>query len=264
MATRARILVINPNTTASITALATAHIRRVVPESIELRSVTGRFGAAYIATEAAFAIGAHAALDAYAAHGADCDAVLLACFGDPGLAAVRDVAPVPVVGLAQSCMEQAAALGRYAIVTGGVRWKPMLEAFAAQWGWRDALTAIETVALSGAEIAADPDAAIDVLAAACRRASEAGTKDDPVRTVILGGAGLAGLAVRVQSQVPIPVWDSVEIGGRAAAAAVVAAIARRSDPDAHPECRSGVGSVGLSEPLARLLGDGKSSFVTKN
>jgi allantoin racemase len=206
-----RILVLNPNTTAAITELVLGHVRRVVPADIELVGATGGFGRPYIGDEAAAAIGAHAALDAYAEHGAGCDAVLLACFGDPGYFALREVADVPVVGLAQASMEAArAAGGRFAIVTGGRKWGPMLERFAACLGVRDALAKVETIELTGAEIAANPAAAIDVLAGACRAA--AGHAD--VKTVVLGGAGLAGLRPTVAAAAGLPVWDSVEVGAR--------------------------------------------------
>ena len=60
------------------------------------------------------------------------DAVVLACFGDPGLAALKEIAKVPVVGMADASILQACAMGnRFSIVTGGERWKSMLEEFVA-------------------------------------------------------------------------------------------------------------------------------------
>ncbi|TXN10683.1 Asp/Glu racemase, partial [Methylobacterium sp. WL122] len=96
-----RILVINPNTTEAVTERVVEHVRRIAP-SATIVPATGRFGARYIASRASAAIAAHAALDAYAAFGAECDAVYLACFGDPGLLALREIAPVPVVGMAEA------------------------------------------------------------------------------------------------------------------------------------------------------------------
>lgn len=89
-----RILLINPNTTDSVTALVAQHVISVADGAATVLPVTGRFGARYISTRASAAIAAHAALDAYALHGAGCDAVYLACFGDPGLLALREVAAI--------------------------------------------------------------------------------------------------------------------------------------------------------------------------
>src|SRR5262249_7264639 len=123
-----RLLFLNPNTSADLTELGLAVARRHARADTELVGVTGRFGARYISTRAAAAIGAHAALDAFARADAHVDAVLLACFGDPGLFALRELATVPVVGMAEASCQAAARLGgKFSIVTGGQRWGPMLE-----------------------------------------------------------------------------------------------------------------------------------------
>ena len=62
---------------------------------------------------------------------AQVDGVLIGCFGDPGLFALREVSGCPVTGLAEASFIRAAALGPFAIVTGGERWKPMLQRLAS-------------------------------------------------------------------------------------------------------------------------------------
>ena len=142
------ILLINPNTTESVTALVTGHARAIAGKAATFVPVTGRFGARYISTRASAAIAAHAALDALAQHVGGCDAVYLACFGDPGLAALREISPVPVIGMAEaSCLEACNRGRRFAIVTGGALWSPMLTEFVAWLGLSDRLAAI----LSGAQ-----------------------------------------------------------------------------------------------------------------
>ena len=204
-----RILLINPNTSASVTDLVAGHVRAQLGDRAELRAVTGRFGARYIASRSAAAIAGHAALDALAEHEAGCDAVFLACFGDPGLFALRELARVPVVGMAEAACREAAARGPFGIVTGGAAWAPMLREFMTALGLADRLAALRTVAPSGGEIARDPEAAISALAEACRSCAEAGAA-----TVVLGGAGLAGLASRLAPRVPCPLICSVEAGTR--------------------------------------------------
>src|SRR3712207_2527340 len=89
-----RVLLINPNTSTEITDLLARHARAAAEPNVEILPVTGRFGAQYIVARAAAAIAAHAALDAFAEHGRGCDAVFLACFGDPGLYALKEVAGI--------------------------------------------------------------------------------------------------------------------------------------------------------------------------
>lgn len=209
-----RALAINPNTSASITELVGRHLRAAEP-AIEWRLATGAFGEPYIVTEAAAVVAAHAALDALKTNHQDCAAVLLACFGDPGLFALREASRVPVLGLAEASMRAARrSAARFSIVTGGAAWKPMLERLAGALGFGAALASVRIMALTGAQAAAAPDSAVSTIAAECRAARDA----DGAQAVILGGAGFAGLAKRVSVAAGFPVIDSVEAGAHEIAA----------------------------------------------
>src|SRR5262249_51420692 len=191
------ILLINPNTTPSITDLVLTTARSCASEGTTLRAVTGAFGPRYIASRVGYAIAGHAAVDAFANDQEHKDAVVLACFGDPGLDALREIAAVPVGGMADASILQPCALGRrFSIVTGGERWKPMLEEFVARRGLAQRLASVRTVAPTGADIARDPDAALGVLAEGCTACAV----EDGADVVILGGAGLAGRGRRVASR----------------------------------------------------------------
>ena len=207
-----QLLVINPNTSASVTALLQHHVQAAAGGTVAVSTRTARFGAPYISCEASFAVAAHAMLDAWAAALSEPapppDAVLIGCFGDPGLLALRESSPVPVTGLAEASFIEAARHGRFAIVTGGARWGPMLQRLAQALGHAPQLAGIHTVAPTGAQLAADPTAARALLAQACR---EVASRLE-VQSVILGGAGLAGMAAVIQSQVDVPVIDSVIAG----------------------------------------------------
>ena len=218
-----QLLIINPNTSAGVSALLRAHAQAAAGPGVVVRTVTARFGAPYIACEASYAVAGHAALDAWAAALADAaqpmpDAVLIGCFGDPGLLALRDSSAVAVTGLAEAAFKEAAAYGRCAVVTGGARWQPILSRLAQMLGYGDQLAGIRTVAPTGAELAADPVAAQALLAAACQTA----VRELGVQAIILGGAGLAGMAQAIQAQVSVPVIDSVLAGTRQALLAAAA------------------------------------------
>jgi Asp/Glu/hydantoin racemase len=243
-----RLLFLNPNTSAQLTELGATVARRLARPETEIVPATAEFGARYISTRASAAIAAHAALDAFARHGRQVDVVLIACFGDPGLFALRELAPVPVVGMAEASCHLASTVGRkFAIVTGGERWGPMLEEFVAAIGLAAKLASVRTVAPSGAEIAADPEAALEALSASCRRAAH----EDGAEAIILGGLGLAGLAERIADKVPVPVIDNVAAAVRAAeaAAGLVGSKARAgSFAPATP-----VETIGLSMSLAAAI-----------
>ena len=202
-----RLLCINPNTSADMTATVVAALKPFLPQTADIVPVTGQFGAPYISTRATFAIGGHAALHAFAHHAQQpWDAVLLACFGDPAVFALREIAEVPVIGMAEAAMQVAArAPGAFSIVTGGKAWEPMLKEFAAQIGLADRLASTRATTATGGDIFRNPQAAIAQLAteiAACQH--------DGAQRVILGGAGLAGLAAQLRPLVTVPVIDCVE------------------------------------------------------
>lgn len=243
-----RLLLINPNTTQAMTDKVLAVARAGVSDEVELVGVTGRFGAAYIASRAAYAIAGHAALDAWANAPGDFDAVVLACFGDPGLDALREICPVPVVGMADASLMVAAQLGaRIGIVTGGERWGPMLREFVAARGFTDRVASIRTVAPTGADIARDPDGSLSLLAQSC-----AACVDEGAEVVVLGGAGLAGLADRLRDRMPVPLVDGVlaAVGQALTLGGLNVGEATRGSFAQTPP----VESIGLSGQLARRLG----------
>jgi allantoin racemase len=238
------ILLINPNTTSSITDLVLKNARRFASKGTTMRAATGAFGPRYIASRSGYAIAGHAALDALANDKARKDAVVLACFGDPGLAALKEVSKVPVVGMAEASILQASAVGkRFSIVTGGVRWKPMLEEFVAAQGMSARLASVRTVAPTGADIARNPKAAMALLAKGCA----ACVREDRADVVILGGAGLAGLAAKLKPAVEVPLLD-----GLACAIAMAEGLAKQR-PAGLGLNPAAVDSVGLSKALTRLL-----------
>jgi allantoin racemase len=243
------LLLINPNTTASITDLVLKVAQQFASPGTRLRAVTGAFGPRYIASRVGYAIAGHAAVDALANDSGPKDAVVLACFGDPGLDALKEIASVPVVGMADAAILQACALGkRFSIVTGGERWKPMLEEFVAAHGLAGRLASVRTVAPTGADIARDPQSALSLLASSC----SACAIEDGADAVILGGAGLAGLAAKLAPQVDVPLLDGV-----ACALSMAEALARQKPAKATrgPFARPApVESTGLSSALAKLIG----------
>lgn len=206
-----RYLLINPNTNPATTQRLQDWLSPQLPEGVRLQLRTASFGARYIACEASHAVAAHACLQAWAeyrqAEPEPLDGVLIGCFGDPGLFALREASGCPVSGLAEASFILAAQRGPFAIVTGGERWKPMLERLASSLGFGHGLRHIETVAPSGAQLQADPEMALRCLGQACANAAATGAA-----SVILGGAGLAGYAKDLRAACPVPLIDSAEAG----------------------------------------------------
>ena len=218
-----RLLLLNGNTDPTITDLLAARAVEAIPRlglpATEIVPATAPFGARYISTRAAVAIAGHAVMAALAEHvGAGNPrgyaAAIIACFGEPGIEAARELLPIPVVGMAEASIAAALALApRIALLTGGALWVPMLEEFCLIRGLGRDRVLVRGVAPTGDMIARDPDGAIALLADAARAAVAQGAG-----AVVLGGAGLAGLAARVAPLVGVPVLDSLDCALAAALA----------------------------------------------
>lgn len=161
---------------------------------------------------------------------------------------VRELAHCRVLGLAEASCQTACELGsRFSIITGGERWPAMPGEFVAQIGLSGHLASIRAVAATGGEIAANPSAAHQVLADACRSAAQ----NDGADAVILGGAGLVGIAKYIKDSVPVPLLCSVESGFRRAFAVMNDAFAKPADGNwAFPPA---VETIGLQKALATAL-----------
>ncbi|MGJ4748585.1 aspartate/glutamate racemase family protein, partial [Leptospira sp. SA-E8] len=127
---------------------------------------------------------------------------------------LRDLAACPVTGLAEAAVAEAATTagghGRFAIVTGGAAWDPMLRKLLPALAGGEQLATIETVALTGAQLRADPVSAQALLLEACRKVQ----REHRVDAIILGGAALGGLAAVLQAQIETPLIDSVQAAAR--------------------------------------------------
>lgn len=246
-----RLLMINPNTTREMTTRMLREAERLAHPGVTWRAATGRFGAPYIASRAASAVAGHAALDAFASDGEGCDAVLLACFGDPGLAALKEMSPVPVIGMAEaSCLLACTLAQKFSIVTGGERWTEMLEEFVAGQGLSSRLASVRAVAPTGDMIARDPGGVRALLAKAVRDC----VSEDGAGVVILAGAGLVGLADTLTGVVEVPVLCSFTAAAEATIA--IARLAPQKPTIGAYAPTPPIETVGLSDSLSKFLATG--------
>lgn len=202
-----RIALVNANTTRAMTDRMVGFAQAMAPAGIRFEGHTAPDGAPYISTPEAAARAAEVVArmaDGFAT-GPTPDAVMISCFGDPGLFAARARLDVPVLGMADASCHVAAQLGeRFAIVTGGRAWGPMLEAFVERIGLGSRFAGVRTLDLTGDRIAADPEGAEAVVLGEAEAARDRGAD-----VVILGGAGLVGFADRLTPRTSAVLLDSL-------------------------------------------------------
>lgn len=243
-----RLLVINPNISDSVTALIEAEARRSAEPGTEITMKTAAFGVAYIETRFEALIGAYATAQLAAEHHAGHDAVIVAAFGDPGLAALREALPVPVLGMTESALATAALLGhRFSIIAISQRIQAWYREMVESHGLIGRLASIRALDRPLASIGHVQDEHAEALLALCERA----VREDGAEVIVLAGAPLAGLARTLRGRLPVPVVDGVSSAVRHAATLVALAPGRATagsfaPPPAKPH-------QGLPEAIARLL-----------
>lgn len=199
-----KIALINANTTQAMTDKMFGHAQTMVPPGVAVEPHTAPRGNAYISTPEAAATAAEVVADMVKTISAD--VIVISCFGDPGLFAARKSLDVPVIGMADASCHVATQLGeKFAIVTGGRAWGPMLTEFVETIGLSSRCAGIHTLELTGDMIAADPFGAETLVLGAIEEATASGAE-----VVILGGAGLVGFAARLQPRARAILLDSLQ------------------------------------------------------
>lgn len=217
-----RIALVNPNTSTATTA---AMVRIAAAEAgarAALSGFTAPFGASLITEPQALARAAQA-VAALAPDLADAEAVIVAAFGDPGLQALRAALPVPVTGIAEAGMAEAAAGGRrFAVVTTTADLAAHIAETAAHYG-HDRFAGTWTTPGEPAALTADPQALLRALEAGCRRAVAEGGAE----AVVIGGGPLAEAARDLAPLAPVPLIEPIPAAVRLTFARLASATGKR-------------------------------------
>jgi allantoin racemase len=210
-----KLLLINPNVTETMTASIAVEARLSASQGTEITAVTASFGTQYVENRVEAAIAAHAVLDALATHMDGHDAAIVAAFGDPGLAAAREFADIPVFGIEESALLTAWTLGRrIAIVCLTPRLGRWYQESAEEHGLAGRLVCVRALDVPIPDITQAKARLRARLLEECGRAID----EDHAEVIIFGGAPIAGLAREAAAEIPVPTLDGVSCAVRLAEA----------------------------------------------
>ncbi|ESY14803.1 MULTISPECIES: aspartate/glutamate racemase family protein [unclassified Mesorhizobium] len=201
-----QILVVNPNTTASMTETIAAAARGVAGAGTEVIAVTSSMGPASIEGYYDEALAVPGLLMEIAAgERAGAQAAIIACFDDTGLDAARAMASIPVIGICEAALSVASYIAqRFTVVTTTERSRVPVEGLVRRYGMagRARVRAADIPVLSLEDAASG---AVEKLRAEIARA----IAEDRAEAIVLGCAGMADLAHRLQQEFDLPVIDGV-------------------------------------------------------
>lgn len=202
-----RIKVINPNTSQSMTDLIGAAARAVAGPGVEIEAVSPQHGPASIEghyDEAIACVGLLEEVRRGEAEGVD--AYVIACFGDPGLDAARELARGPVIGVAEAAMRSASYLATgFSVVTTLKRTVVIAEHLVDKYGLRGHCRRVRASDLAVLELEDPASNAYRTILDECRRA----LAEDDSGAIVLGCAGMADLCQRLSDELGVPVIDGV-------------------------------------------------------
>jgi allantoin racemase len=235
-----RIKIINPNTTWSMTEKIGACARAVAHAGTEIVAVSPAMGPVSIESHYDEALAVPGILEAIAEH-PDADGYLVACFGDPGIDAAREIADAPVLGIAEAAMHVAATLGRgFSVVTTLSRSIGRTQDLVAHYGFEQRCLGIHACEIAVLELETNPDTAA-ILVDACRAALAVDGSD----AIVLGCAGMADLARTLTVELGVPVVDGVAAG--------IGMLATMAAMDLHTGTASGEFAPPLPKSYTGLL-----------
>jgi allantoin racemase len=201
-----RIWVVNPNTTRAMTSKIEACAQAVARGGATVVGITSEIGPESIEShydEALSVPGVLRAVQRGERHGVD--GYVIACFGDPGLDAARELAAGPVIGIAEAAMHTASHLGTgFSVVTTLERTVGQARHLAERYGMQRFCRGIHACEIPVLDLDTDPDAR-KVVTEACRGALE----DDRSDVIVLGCAGMADMCRAISAELRVPVVDGV-------------------------------------------------------
>ncbi|WP_444884271.1 aspartate/glutamate racemase family protein [Microbulbifer sp. PSTR4-B] len=201
-----KLLLLNPNTTESMTSLMAGAAQRVASPRTKIVATTAKIGFPYISSRVEAEIIASDILETIAEHHTQVDAVIISAFGDPGLIGARQLFDIPVIGVAEAAMLTACALGqRFSIVTFSDSLADWFRDGVLRAGLENRFTGIRLPS----ECFQSIETVQEELSESLVQLVEEAAYTDRADVAILAGGPLAGLATKISGRLPIPVVDPV-------------------------------------------------------
>ncbi|HEY3048488.1 MAG TPA: aspartate/glutamate racemase family protein [Polaromonas sp.] len=245
-----QIQLINPNTTVAMTEKMAVAARQVASAGTRILAVQSATGPASIesAVDEALALpGLLAQIQAGEAAGVD--AHVIACFGDPGLRAAREVASAPVIGIAEAAMQLACLVSAsFSVVTTLARTVPTAQRLLHDYGMTARCARVRATGIAVLELEAQTsDLLRQKIGDECRLA----LAEDGVGAIVLGCAGMADLCTELTQALGVPVIDGVTAAVKLAEALVALRLRTSKRGDyAQPSIKPYAGVMAQFAPAA--------------
>lgn len=203
------IKIINPNTCRAMTRTIATAAQKAASPGTRISATQPAHGPISIEShfdEAISAVGVAEEVLAGEQGGEAVDAYVIACFGDPGLLAARELTRAPVIGIAEAAFHVATMIStRFSIVTTLGRTGIIAEHLLDTYGFRQHCRRVRAAEIPVLDLEDNPDLARQRLEEECRKARE----EDNIGAIVLGCGGMAGLTDHLSQAAGLPVVEGV-------------------------------------------------------
>ncbi len=200
-----QLLIVNPNTTASMTQKIGDAAERVAAPDTNIiavnpdkgpRSIEGYFDEAMSLS----------GLIAEVRKQPDSDGIIIACFDDTGLDAVRCMTDVPVIGIGEAAFHMASLLAnKFSVVTTLSRSVPAIEHNLVRYGLASRCAKVRASEVPVLDLESDAANARQLIGAEITKSIE----EDGAEAIVLGCAGMTDLTASLSAEYGLPVLDGV-------------------------------------------------------
>ena len=222
------LIVINPNSSQTVTDGIDAAIDPLRAFGIPIRCLTLSEGPPGIESQRQADL-TIAPMLALAAKQTDAAGFVIACFGDPGLHALRDQTSLPVVGIQEAAVMTALTLGqRFGVIAILPPSIPRhLRAFGAM-GVLDRLAGDRALGLGVSDLA-NADKSLTAMINTGKRLRD----EDGADVLIMGCAGMASYLAQVRDATGLPVVEPSQAAVSLALGQIALGLSHRTEGKAH-------------------------------
>ena len=205
-----KILVINPNTNPKNTDVIAKAIKPFTPNGVQVDTVSPEKGPVglesyyhnYLASVNVHERIVQAEKEGY-------DGVVIACYGDPGIEAAKELVDIPVVGITEASYALARILGtKFLVIVSAETAVPRQIRYIKSLGIPDYQYAVRPIGLTVLGVMSDRLNAKELIANNC----DIALKETGAEVIVMGCSGFSGLRKDLEKLLNVPIIDPVVAG----------------------------------------------------
>lgn len=202
-----KILVINPNTSDNMTDDIKKTVMTIKSDDIDVKVVHLDFGPESLESFYDYSLSAFGSIRLITNSDEKYDGILLACYGDPGLYALKEMCDCPVFGIAEASIAMSTLLGyKFAILAASEKAVPMMDNMVEQYGFGKRFVGVYPIQMNVLDAEKNKSKTISKLISVGKEAIKNGAE-----VLILGCAGMTGMKEEVEEALGLTILDPVEV-----------------------------------------------------